>query len=115
THAIVSGMQYNPIVDLPNLNSLLQLLRLITLRVIRRDLAAGPRTTLIDRLQCSSQPIIFLEQTADQHQAYHVINLKLLACYYCENGGDYSYCSEADSYYDPSHPPRHIYGSFKAC
>jgi hypothetical protein len=39
----------------------------------------------------------------------YVISLKLLACHYCKNGGDYNHCSEADTYYNPPRPARHIW------
>ncbi|MDQ3852722.1 MAG: hypothetical protein M3299_07810 [Thermoproteota archaeon] len=74
---------------------------------------AGPRTKLARPPTKRVADQVYLEETVDQHQAYHVINLKLLACYYCENGGDYSHCSEANAHYNPPHPTTHIYGSLR--
>src|SRR5687768_6826972 len=77
-----------------------------SLAVSRTILAGLP--TKVHRNQ-----VYFWNKSVDQHQVYEVINLKLLACYYCKNGGDYGYCSEADAYYNPPHPARHI--GIKAC
>lgn len=93
-----------------NLNSLLQLLRL---RISRRMAYRTQSYPCGAAHKAHRNQVYFWNKSVDQHQVYDVINLKLLACYYCKNGSDYGYCSEADAYYNPPHPARHI--GIKAC
>jgi hypothetical protein len=37
----------------------------------------------------------------------HVVKSNLLPCHYCQNASNYSYCSKADAYHNPSHPAGH--------
>src|SRR3712207_3273671 len=88
-----------------NLNSSCYSCSDLTLRSSRRNLHAGPRTMFIEppTKRIANKYIFWNKRLIASSISYHLINLKLLACYYCKNSGNYNYCSEANAYYNPPH------------